>query len=363
MDISLVQLLKLLVDRKGTDLHISHNTPIRLRVNGSLEPEESIVLSADQCKELCFSVLTEKQKRILEENREVDIAFNVKGLARFRGSIFLSMGVLNAAFRCIPLTLRTLEELDVPEIVNELCFLRRGLILVTGPTGSGKTATINSMVDFMNRNREDHILTIENPVEYIHESKKSKITHRSVGQDINTYSEGVKGALRQDPDIVYLGELNDRDSVQSALTIAETGHLVISSLHTNGTVNTLSRIVDLFPANRNQQIRTQLSTSLAAIISLQLINTKSETMKLLMEILKPNIAIRSMIAEGKLNQIYSHMQTGQENTHMQTMNQELARLVYQGQIERITAFDYSPEQEELLNMLDNKILKDRTKAS
>ncbi len=351
MDITLPQLLKSLVEQGASDLHLSSGTPPRLRINGSLMPLNLPVLEPTFTKQLCYSVLTEQQKRVFEQKKEIDFAFSLKGLARFRANIFLQKNSVAGVFRLIPFQLKTLEELKLPPIIKKLCELPRGLVLVTGPTGSGKSTTLASMINYINESSFNHIVTIEDPVEFLHVSKKCVVNQREVGGDTHNFAAALRSALRQDPDVVLVGEMRDLETIQLAISTAETGHLVFGTLHTNSAVSSLNRMIDVFPPHQQDQVRAQLSLSLQAVVSQILIPSQMLGRVMAMEVMVPNTAIRNLIRENKLHQVYSMMQTGQDNTGMQTLNQALVALILRRQIETKVAFTKSQYPEELEDLL------------
>lgn len=355
MSYTLPQLLKALVDQKGSDLHISVDSPPRLRLDGALYPLDVPALTPQETMKLCYSVLTEEQKKNFEDQHELDLAFAVKGLARFRANIYLQRGTVAGAFRVIPYEVKSLKSLNLPPILEKLCNLPRGLILVTGPTGSGKTTTLAAMIDYINETRTDHIVTIEDPIEFMHAHKTALINQREVGGDTKTFARALKSALRQDPDVVLVGELRDLETVSLAITTAETGHLVFATLHTNSCVSTLNRLIDVFPAGQQLQIRTQLALNLQATISQLLMPAQGGGRCLAMEVMIPNSAIRNLIREDKFHQIYSTMQTGQDQSGMQTLNQCLVQLVERRQITPAEALEVSNEVQELEMLLANKL--------
>ncbi len=349
---TLYELLEIMVKRNASDLHITTGTPPRLRIDGKLVPIDHHPLDAKDTKELCYSVLTDAQKHKFEQNQELDLSFGVKGLSRFRANIFMQRGAIAGAFRTIPWEIKSFKELGLPDIINELIKKPRGLILVTGPTGSGKSTTLAAMIDKINEDRADHIITIEDPIEYLHSHKKALINQREVGSDTSAFKIALKYVLRQDPDVVLIGEMRDLETIEAALTISETGHLTLATLHTNTAVQTINRIVDVFPPHQQDQIRVQLSFVLEGIISQQLIPKKSRQGRVLaLEILIPNPAIRNLIREDKIHQIYSMMQTGQAKFGMQTMNQSLFELYTKGIISYEDAIGRSPVPEEMITML------------
>jgi twitching motility protein PilT len=349
---SIYDLLKTMIEKVASDLHITTGSPPRLRVDGKLVPLDLPALSPVETKSLCYSILTDSQKHKFEENSELDLSFGVKGLSRFRGNIFMQRGAVAGAFRTIPFEIRTFTDLGLPEIVNELVKKPRGLILVTGATGSGKSTTLAAMVDRINSERYDHIITIEDPIEYLHGHKKCLINQREVNADTTSFKAALRYVLRQDPDVVLIGEMRDLETIEAALTVAETGHLTLATLHTNSAVQTINRIIDVFPPHQQEQIRVQLSFVLEGILAQQLIPKKNgKGRALAVELLVPNPAIRNLIREDKIHQIYSMMQTGQAKFGMQTMNQSLVELFSKGHLSYEDAVGRSMVPEELITML------------
>jgi len=363
MNFTLPQLLKTLVDQGGSDLHISVGSAPRLRINGNLVSLQVPPLEEEQSKQLCYAVLSEYYRAKLEEEKEIDLAFTVSGLARFRANIYTQKGYIGAAFRAIPSEVRTLESLDLPPVFQKLCLLPRGLVLITGPTGSGKSTTMAAMIDYINKNRYDHIVTIEDPIEFIHKHQNCLINQREVGPDTGSFTSALKSALRQDPDVILLGEMRDTETIKMAITAAETGHLVFGTLHTNDTSSTINRIIDVFPPHQQSQVRTQLGTSLSAVVSQQLVPSETKGRILATEVLVPNVAIKALITEGKINQIYSGMQTGQDATGMQTMNQCLIGLIRKRVITPDMALLKSTDTEELKSMLEEHGLMKRRRPT
>ncbi len=355
--LSLHHLLKVMIDNEGTDLHITTNTPPQIRIHGHLKPIDGYKpLSPAETKQLCYSILTDNQKHKFEETLELDLSFGIKGLARFRANIFQQRGAVAGAFRLIPYEIRGFKELGLPNVIEMLCEKPRGLILVTGPTGSGKSTTLAAMLDKINRERHDHIITIEDPVEYLHPHKSCLVNQREVGADTFTFKNALKSILRQDPDIVLIGEMRDLETIEAALRIAETGHLTFATLHTNSTVETINRIIDVFPSNQQAQVRTQLSFVIQGILCQTLLPTKDGKGRCLaVEIMVPNAAIRNLIRDDKIHQIYSMMQTGQAGSGMQTFNQSLADLYLRGKIDYETAMGRSSQPEELKELIDRGI--------
>jgi twitching motility protein PilT len=336
----------------ASDLHISTGTPPRLRVDGKLRVMDHPPLTPTDTKALCYSILTDAQKHRFEEHNELDLSFGIKGLSRFRANIFMQRGAVAGAFRTIPFQIRTFHELGLPDIVNDLVKKPRGLILVTGPTGSGKSTTLAAMIDRINDERHEHIITVEDPIEYLHNHKKCLINQREVNADTLSFKAALKYVLRQDPDVVLIGEMRDLETIEAALTVSETGHLTLATLHTNSAVQTINRIIDVFPAHQQEQIRVQLSFVLEGILSQQLLPRKSGQGRVMsVEILVPNPAIRNLIREDKVHQIYSQMQTGQSKSGMQTMNQSLFDLYTKGLISYEEAMGRSMIPEELITMI------------
>jgi len=348
---TLYELLKLMIDKGASDLHITTGTPPRLRIDGRLVPIDHPPLAAQDTKSLCYSVLTDAQKHRFEEQSELDFSFGLKGLSRFRGNIFMQRGAVAGAFRGVPFQIRNFQELGLPDIVNEIAKRPRGLVLVTGPTGCGKSTTLAAFIDKINAERTNHIVTVEDPIEYLHTHKKSLINQREVAADTHSFKNALKYILRQDPDVVLIGEMRDLETIEAALTVSETGHLTLATLHTNSAVQSMNRIIDVFPSHQQEQVRVQLSFVLEGIIAQQLLPRKSGQGRVLaVEILIPTPAIRNLIREDKIHQIYSIMQTGQAHSGMQTMNQSLFELYTKGLISYDEALGRSPIPEEILGM-------------
>lgn len=354
MNFTMPQLLKTLVAQGASDLHVSADSPPRLRIDGHLIPLDLPPLTPEETKQLCYSILTEEQKKNFEANKEIDLAFSIKGLARFRANIYLQKNAMSGAFRLIPFKILSIQELGLPPIINQLCDLPRGLFLVTGPTGSGKSTTLAAMVDYINQSRRDHIVTIEDPIEFVHTHKGCMIDQRELGGDTNSFARALKSVLRQDPDVVLVGEMRDLDTISLAITTAETGHLVFGTLHTNSCVSSLNRLIDVFPAHQQPQIRTQLSFTLVGVLSQLLLPKTGGGRVASIELMIPNTAIRSAIRDDKLHLIYSMMQTGQDQTGMITMNQSLAKLVERRLIDRETAYTKSADVDELDNIIEKR---------
>ena len=353
MAVTLHQLLKTLVEQGGTDLHVTTNSPPQIRIDGKLVPLQLPPLTASETKGITYSVLTDNQKHRFEETLELDFSFGVKGLARFRANVFSQRGAVAAAFRTIPWEIKNFKDLGLPDTVAKLCDKPRGLILVTGPTGSGKSTTLAAMLDKVNSERHEHIVTIEDPVEYLHSHKKCIVNQRELHSDTHSYANALRSVLREDPDVVLIGEMRDLETIEAALRIAETGHLTFATLHTNSAMQTINRIIDVFPAHQQSQIRAQLSFVLEGIMCQTLLpKANNQGRALVMEILVPNSAIRNLIREDKIHQIYSMMQTGQSQFGMQTFNQCLATLYFTKQITLSIALGRSSKPEELQDMIN-----------
>lgn len=350
--INLHQLLKIMVEKGSSDIHVTTGTPPQLRIDGRLIPLKMDPLGPPETKQLCYSVLTDAQKKKFEEESELDFSFGVKGLSRFRGNLFIQRGAVAAAFRSIPYQVMSFEELGLPSIVNEICRRPRGLVLVTGPTGSGKSTTLSSMVDKINSETHQHIITIEDPIEYLHQHKNCIVNQREVNSDTDSFTAALKYILRQDPDVVLIGEMRDLETIEAALRIAETGHLVFATLHTNTAVQTINRIIDVFPPYQQAQVRAQLSFVLECIMTQMLLPRASGVGRVLcMEMLIPNVAVRNLIREDKIHQIYSQMLMGQSKHGMLTMNQSLISLYQQRTITLEEALSRTPEPDEFNQML------------
>lgn len=340
-----------MIDRGASDLHISTGTPPRIRVDGKLAPLDGEPLTPADTKALCYSILTDSQKHKFEENNELDLSFGMKGLSRFRANVFMQRGAVAGAFRMIPYNIKTFNELGLPPIISELSKKPRGLILVTGPTGCGKSSTLAAMIDKINKERHEHIITIEDPIEFIHSHRNCLINQREINSDTVSFKDALRYVLRQDPDIVLIGEMRDLETIEAALTVSETGHLTFATLHTNTAIQTINRIIDVFPAHQQEQIRVQLSFVLEGIITQQLLPKKGGGRVLAVEIFIPTPAIRNLIREDKAHQIYSMMQTGQAKFGMQTMNQSLFELYKKGLITHDDALSKSTIPDELINMM------------
>jgi twitching motility protein PilT len=349
---NLHQLLKAMIEKGASDLHVTTNSPPQLRVDGRLQALKMPPLPPPETKQLCYSVLTDAQKHRFEENSELDLSFGVKGLSRFRANIFVQRGAVAGAFRAIPYKVMSIEELGLPKAITEIAGKPRGLVLVTGPTGSGKSTTLASIIDKVNRERYEHIVTVEDPIEYLHPHKNCLVNQREVGADTKSFKDALKYILRQDPDVVLIGEMRDLETIEAALTVAETGHLAFATLHTNSCVQTINRIVDVFPPYQQGQIRAQLSFVLEGVLCQSLIpKANGPGRALAIELMVPNAAIRNLIREDKIHQIYSQMQIGQAKFGMQTMNQSLAALFQRRLITMDDAIARSSDPDELRQLI------------
>lgn len=352
---TLPELLKTLVEMEGSDLHITTSTPPQVRVHGHLQRLEGGEMTPSETKQLTYSVLTDSQKKRFEEHLELDFSFGLKGLARFRCNMFNQRGAVGAVYRVIPEKIRSFPELALPAVIATLSERPRGLVLVTGPTGSGKSTTLAAMIDKINKERHDHILTIEDPIEFVHQHQNCLVNQREVHSDTQSFSNALRAALREDPDIVLIGEMRDLETVEAALKIAETGHLTFGTLHTNSAAQTINRIIDIFPANQQSQIRTQLSLVLEGIVCQALLPKIGGGRVVALEIMIPTPAIRNLVREDKIHQIYSAMQTGQEKVGMQTMNQSLATLYLKKQISLEVSLGASSNRDELQDLINRGV--------
>jgi twitching motility protein PilT len=352
--LTLPDLLRKLTDLGGSDLHLTTNSAPQVRVHGHLAPLPGYpIFTPAETKRLAYSVLTDAQKHRFEENLELDFSFGLKGMSRFRANLFNQKGAVGAVFRAIPYEIKSFEALGLPGVVSDICKKPRGLILVTGPTGSGKSTTLAAMIDKINIDRHDHILTIEDPIEFLHNHKNCIINQREVAADTHSFGSALRTALRQDPDVVLIGEMRDLETIEMALRIAETGHLTFATLHTNSAYSTINRIIDVFPAGQQAQVRTQLSLVLEGIMCQALLpKSTGDGRTMALEILIPNAAIRNLIREDKIHQIYSMMQTGQDKFGMQTFNQALATLHHKKLITLETAMQRSSNADELRELIE-----------
>jgi len=352
MDIDFAELLLEVVDRRASDLHLTAGAPPMVRVRGRLVAVDGYpTLTPTDTREIVYSILSNDQRQKLENHWQLDFAYQVPGRARFRVNAYFQRSALGAAFRLIPFEIAPLESLGLPPAVAEMATRPRGLVLVTGPTGSGKSTTLASLIDVINETREEHIMTIEDPIEFLHRHKKCIVNQRELGSDATTFAEALKSALRQDPDVILVGEMRDMETISTAITAAETGHLVFATLHTQDAPQTIDRIIDVFPGFQQGQIRTQLAIGLQGVVTQQLLPTQDGAGRCVAaEVLVPTPAVRNLIREGKTHQIYSTMQTGGAQG-MQTMDAALAGLVRNGRITRQLAESRSGTPEELRRLL------------
>lgn len=349
--VSIEELLQTMVTRGASDLHLAANSPPRVRIDGRLVPLPMDPLSAEDVKKAVYGLLLDDQIARFEKNWELDFSFGIEGLGRFRANLYLQRSLVGLAVRLIPSAIRTFDELGLPaKVFVPLCQLPKGLVLVTGATGCGKSTTLAAMVEFINSNYESHIITIEDPIEFVFKNKKALINQREINQDTHSFAAALRHVLRQDPDVVLIGEMRDLETVEAALNISETGHLSLATLHTSDAAQTINRIIDIFPQAQQQQIRTQLSMTLAAVICQQLIpRSKGRGRVLALEILLCTPAVRALIRENKVHQIYSVIQTS-GNIGMKTMNQSLFELYKSGAVSYEDCLNYSADPEELRKM-------------
>lgn len=343
--------LQTVLDEKASDLHLTVGSPPQIRVDGELKSLGDQILVPDVCERLCFSSLSKKQIEQFKADQEIDLAIDFMGRARFRVNLSFQKDSVSGAFRYISSIIPSHESLGVPSAAMRLTMLPRGLVLVTGPTGSGKSTTLAAMIHEINLTRSEHIITIEDPIEYVHTSKKSLVAQREVERDTHSFQAALKRILRQDPDVVLIGEMRDLETIAAAITVSETGHLVFATLHTNSAVESINRIIDVFPPHQQSQVRTQLSFILQGILTQQLVPRVNGGRSLAMEILLPNLGIRNLIREDKVHQIYASMQMGQEKSHMQTMNQALYQLFKAGTISKENCRSYATDMEEMRRLL------------
>lgn len=353
-DIQIQQLFKVMVDNDASDLHLTVGSAPAIRISGSINRIKVGILSKEDTRRLVYQILSEQQIAEFEKRHDLDFSFGIKGLARFRGNVFMSKGGVAAVFRKIPTEIPDFNALGMPKILLDMCDVSNGLILVTGPTGSGKSTTLAAMLDQINKNDPGHILTLEDPIEFVHKHKTSIVNQREIGTDTLNFHNGLKSLLRQDPDVVLVGELRDVETIEAALEISETGHLVFGTLHTNSTVATISRIVNVFPADKQDAVRVLLSSVLRGIVAQQLVPKIPKGRVAAQEVLIPTPAIKNLIREDKLHQIYSQMQVGQEQSGMMTMNQSLKKFLDGGLITKEDAMSYSNNPEEMAKWLGLK---------
>jgi twitching motility protein PilT len=346
--VTLPDLLKTMVEQDASDLHVTVGIPPEFRISGKMVKVKMDPMAPAETKDLCYSVLTDAQKADFEKNLDIDFSFGIKGLARFRGNLFYQRGNVGGVFRRIPIAVPDFEILKLPPVLRKIIKRPNGLILVTGPTGSGKSTSLASLLDILNREEYGHIMTIEDPIEFVHPHKNCIVNQREVGVDTRTFASALRRVLRQDPDYILVGELRDIETIEMAITMAETGHLVFATLHTNSAVQSVNRMINVFPPHQQPQIRQLLSFTLQAIVSQQLIPKSFEPGRTVAcEVLLPTAAIRNLIREDKIHQIYSSMQSGQDATGMQTMNQSLHNLVKSGVLSKEDALSYSHVPDEL----------------
>jgi len=341
------KLLQSVVTHGASDLHLVSRTEPQIRLDGALKPVNLPKMVGEDIQEMCYSLITEKQKKVFEENSELDFALLLPGMGRFRANYYKTMGDMAAAFRIIPIDIPSLDDLGAPLVYKNIIKREKGLILVTGPTGSGKSTTLSAMLNEINLTENKHVLTIEDPVEFIHQNKKCVFSHRGVGEDTASFSAALKYALRQDPDIIFIGEMRDKETIEAGLTAAETGHLVFGTLHTSSAPGTINRIIDVFSGEEQGQIRAMIATSLVAVIAQALLPKLGGGRVAASEVLVTNSAISNLIREGKVHQIYSQMQMGQGDTGMQTQTQALVKFHREGKISREIALQYANKPEEL----------------
>ncbi len=345
------ELLEDMVARNASDLHITAGLPPQFRIDGIMTPSQYPAMTGDDTRRLAYSILNDEQKKRFENEHELDFSFGVQGLSRFRANVFQQRGVTAMALRQIPYQIHTFEQLGLPPICRQLIGRTQGMVLVTGPTGSGKSTTLATMIDTINTSRKGHIITIEDPIEFVHQHKGCVVNQREVNSDTKSFPDALKYVLRQDPDVILIGEMRDRETIQAALTIAETGHLALATLHTNSTYETINRIVDVFPTGQQNQVRSQLSFCLSGVFTQQLIpRAKGAGRVLALEVMVCTPAIKAMIRDDKVHQIYGLMQAGQKHG-MQTMNQSLHQAVVNKWITMDEALSRSGDVNELLQML------------
>lgn len=350
--ISLPSLLKTMVEQNASDLHVTVGVPPQFRISGKMVKVKTESMGPQDTKELCYQVLTDSQKAEFERNLELDFSFGIKDVSRFRGNLFLQRGSVAAVFRRIPINIPDWDSIGIPKIMREVIKRPSGLVLVTGPTGSGKSTTLASILDTLNREEYGHLMTIEDPIEFVHPHKNCVVNQREVGVDTKSFHNALKQILRQDPDFILVGELRDIETIEMALTMAETGHLVFGTLHTNGAIQTINRVINVFPPHQQAQVRQLLSFTLQAVVSQALLpKADGKGRAMACEVLIPTMAIRNLIREEKIHQIYSAMQTGQGETGMQTLNQHLLSLIRTGSITREVGVEFSNFPEELVKQL------------
>ena len=353
MPVTMKQLLEEMVQRNSTDLHLTTGAPPMFRIDGELVPTNYEVMTPELIQQLVYSVLNDQQKKKFEMEWELDFSFGIAGLSRFRGNCFQQRGSIAVAIRTIPFEIRGFKELGIPPVVQELAGRPKGLILLTGPTGCGKSTTLAAIIDKVNSDRRCHIITVEDPIEYLFRHKKAIVNQRQVGSDTKSFANALKYVLREDPDVVMVGEMRDLETIAITLTIAETGHLTLATLHTNSAAESIHRIIDIFPSHQQGQVRSQLAFVIEGVVTQQLLPKIGGGRVLAAEVMVATPAIRALIRDGKEHQIYSMIQSGQKYG-MQTMNQALYNLYAKRLITLETAFDYSPNIEEFEHMVEQK---------
>ena len=349
--INLERLLKVCVQGGASDLHLVVGSAPALRVEGKIVRVKTKELDGSQIKKICYSVLTDTQRSHFENKKEIDFSFGIKGIARFRVNYFYQRGQISAVFRKVPLSVPSFQSLNLPSVVGGMTRLANGLVLVTGPTGSGKTTTIASLIDKINSERRGHIITLEDPIEFLHQHKKCIVNQREIGMDTSGFQEALKYVVRQDPDVCLVGEMRDPETIESALSLAETGHLVFATLHTNSAPQTINRIVGVFPSGKRERVSQQLSLVLQGVISQRLLSGLKRGRVVACEYLQMNSSMRTLIRENKIHQIYGQMQVGQLKSGMMTLNQSLAQLVLEKKVDIRRAFQVSSDVDELEKLL------------
>jgi twitching motility protein PilT len=350
---SIDELLERMVEANASDLHVTTGTPPAIRVRGEVERLEGFdALTGEETQQLLYRILSSEQQKLLEINRQLDFSYSMPGLARFRVNVYFQRESIGAAFRLIPTELKTLEELGIPDSLHVLAEKPRGLVLVTGPTGSGKSTTLAAIIDEINRNRSEHILTIEDPIEFLHRHKRCIVNQREIGPDATSFADALRAALRQDPDVILVGEMRDLETISTALTAAETGHLVFGTLHTQSAPSTIDRIIDVFPAEQQEQVRIQIANSLQGVVTQALLPTADQMGRVpALEILLPDDAVRNLIRQGKVEQIYSVMQTN-TGRGMQTMEQSLGDLIMRRIVDFEVGLSRSSRPSQLIGLLE-----------
>lgn len=346
------KLLKSVVAYKASDLHLVSRSEPQIRIDGRLVALNLPVLTGQDIEEMAYTLLTEKQKKAFEEENELDFSIVIPDVGRFRANYYKTMDDIACAFRIIPVTIPSLDDLNAKKVFKELIKREKGLILVTGPTGSGKSTTLAAMLNEINLNEARHIITVEDPVEFVHTNKKSLFSHRNIGTDTRSFSAALKYALREDPDVILIGEMRDKETITAALTAAETGHLVFGTLHTNSAPQTINRIIDVFSGDEQPQVRAQLSTSLIAVISQALLPKIGGGRIAAQEVMITNPAIANLIREDKVHQLYSQMQLNQQGTNMTTQTQEIVDFLRKKIVTKETALQYSNKPDELLRIIE-----------